>query len=495
MSNHSKARRRQDFFAAVGFLLPNLIGVATFVVFPLLFSILLAFTNWDLRRHNIYQSESLEFVGLNNFIRLITEADFIRFLGNTLFLMMAIPFSVGGSLLAAILLSKDPRGGSRNVFAWLLAGTVLIISISGLVAIGLKVTGLMVLIGGLSCGVLLMGLVGGRSVYRTLFYMPHFTAGVATFLLWKKVYNPQTGPINNALEPVLSGVTAGVNAVPSVLIQIMGWLVFGLILVLLWWTFSRMRRMWNDGDIGTNALIVGGVPMFIPFVMALIWSATQTRALGLVVGALVIVLWQGRYIVGGRLFGSPRTEGLGSALILGLAAMVGEFVLLGLALVLWGLPAMAENGLEPPDWIYSYYWAKPSLMMVMLWASIGSNNMLLYLAALTNVPQDLYEAADIDGGGRLAKFWYVTWPQLAPTTFFIAVMSTIHGLQGGFEIARTMTQGGPAGATTTLSYFIYEEGFQTGRLSFASATAWALFMLVFLMTMFNWKFGNKYVND
>ena len=58
-----------------------------------------------------------------------------------------------------------------------------------------------------------------------------------------------------------------------------------------------------------------------------------------------------------------------------------------------------------------------------------------------------------------------------------------------------MTQGGPAGATTTLSYFIYTTGFQTGQLGFASAVAWALFALVFLVTVFNWKFGSKYVND
>ncbi|MDX1682427.1 MAG: sugar ABC transporter permease, partial [Phycisphaeraceae bacterium] len=147
-----------------------------------------------------------------------------------------------------------------------------------------------------------------------------------------------------------------------------------------------------------------------------------------------------------------------------------------------------------PKWLTDYHWAKPSLMIMSLWGAIGSNNMLLYLAALTNVPEELYEAADIDGAGRFQRFWHVTWPQLAPTTFFILVMSTIWGLQGGFEMARTMTQGGPAGATTTLSYFIYLEGFETGRLSFAAAVAWALFLLVLMLTMINWKFGNRYVN-
>jgi len=89
----------------------------------------------------------------------------------------------------------------------------------------------------------------------------------------------------------------------------------------------------------------------------------------------------------------------------------------------------------------------------------------------------------------------VTWPQLAPTTFFIAVMSVIGGLRGGFEIARTMTQGGPAGATTYLSYFIFTEGFDTGRLGYSSAVAWVLFAMTFALTLFNWKFGNRYVNE
>jgi multiple sugar transport system permease protein len=72
----------------------------------------------------------------------------------------------------------------------------------------------------------------------------------------------------------------------------------------------------------------------------------------------------------------------------------------------------------------------------------------------------------------------------------------IGGLQGGFDTARTMTvNGGPAGATTTLGYFIYTEGFETGRLGFASAVSWALFALVFVVTMFNWRFGSKYTND
>jgi len=182
--------------------------------------------------------------------------------------------------------------------------------------------------------------------------------------------------------------------------------------------------------------------------------------------------------------------------LLSLAGLVaGGLALYGLGAVSMRLPAMAAAGLEPPNWLNDVHWAKPALILMGLWMAVGSNNMLLYIAGITNIPAELYEAADIDGAGGWQRFWHVTWPQLAPTTFFIVIMSVIHGLQGGFEQARTMTAGGPYGATTTLSYFVFTEGFDTGRLGFASALAWVVFGMVFVLTLFNYHFGNRYVND
>ena len=121
--------------------------------------------------------------------------------------------------------------------------------------------------------------------------------------------------------------------------------------------------------------------------------------------------------------------------------------------------------------------------------------MLLYIAGLANIPGELYEAADMDGASRWQAFRHITWPQLAPTTFFIAIMTTIAGIQGGFEQARVMTQGGPAGTTKTLSYYIYEKFYEELELGYASAVAWVLFVIIFALTLVNWKFGNRYVND
>ena len=198
-----------------------------------------------------------------------------------------------------------------------------------------------------------------------------------------------------------------------------------------------------------------------------------------------------------RCWGPRRAAdtGLGAELSLALAGVPLLLLLAGGLLLGPALPALAATGLEPPNWLGDYAWAKPALMLMALWAAIGSNSMILYLAGLSNIPPELYEAADMDGASAMQRFWHITWPQLAPITFFIAVMGVINGLQGGFEMARTMTQGGPAGSTTTLSYFIFTQGFETGRLGYASAIAWVLFGLVLVFSLLNFRFGNRDVND
>ncbi|MEX0652768.1 MAG: ABC transporter permease subunit [Phycisphaeraceae bacterium] len=497
MSMMASPNRR--FWTAMTFLAPNILGVLIFVVFPVVFSLVMAFTNWDLRRHNMFKDESLSFVGLRNFADLLADGGFRRYLGNTLYLMIVIPFSIAGSLIAAILLSKDTRG-TRRTFLWLIAGSVFVISTVGLVVMGLGGSAMAILLCGVAAAILLGGVFGGVTVYRTLFYLPHFTAGVATFILWRRMYNPETGPINSAVRPVVGTLEAIIATVPT-------WMIYsvyalGLLMVFAGTVYGlhRLRRLWDDGEVGTRSVIMGSVPMLLPAITAMFWQYTQSLWWLFAAMIAVAVLSQlGIAVVRRRMFTCPAGEGSGSALMIGVLLMTGLFTLLGLTVVVGNLPAMVQApdapGLDTPSWIYDYHWAKPSLMIVMLWAAIGSNNMLLYLAALTNVPQELYEAADIDGAKPLQRFWNVTWPQLAPTTFFIAVMSTIGGLQGGFEMARTMTEGGPAGSTTTLAYFIYIEGFETGRLGVAAAASWMLFMLVFAVTMFNWKFGNQYVNE
>ena len=536
----------------LAFIAPNILGFLCFTLLPLLFAMILAFTNWDLSLHNDQLSRQgldspLKFVGLSNFVELLTEPvaegaepalwgllghwtwdpEFWKYFGNTLFFMMAMPAGIGLSLLAAVFLSKnlgtgsESAGGGPNphrVPLWIfgVVGAALLVGGGALVTwltwtdrAG-NLNGMPLLFCALAAGFLLLGVLAGQSTYRTLFYMPHFVSGVATFVLWKKIFNTQTGPLTNALRPPLAALANGVNSVPA-------WVLYGLAalpilaaVAVALWAYNKLRVDYRDGEIGWRAAIPPAVLLALPAALTLGWFAvgnlfrgpwalepTHLAALGL---ALALAVAAGLALLAaalarGQVISCKKGEGGGGILMFGAVFMVAQFALVGLAAVLHGLPAMAADGLEPPLWLSDVHWAKPAIMGMGLWAAIGGQTMLLYLAALTNVPQELYEACDIDGAGRFTKFWNVTWPQLAPTTFFVVVMGVIGGLQGGFEMARVMTQGGPAGQTTTLSYYIYSQGFEDTRLAFASAASWVMFAFVLAVTLFNWQFGNKYVNE
>jgi multiple sugar transport system permease protein len=151
-------------------------------------------------------------------------------------------------------------------------------------------------------------------------------------------------------------------------------------------------------------------------------------------------------------------------------------------------------GIAGPNWLTEEGWAKPSLMLMAFWTAIGGQNMILYLAGLQAIPLELYEAAEIDGATTWQRFRHITLPMLAPTTFFILIMGVIGGFQGGFASAYVMTGGGPNGSTTTISYYIYNNAYQWFNMGYAAAIAWVLFILVFVVTVFNWKYSGKSVN-
>lgn len=340
-------RQTRTTLVAVSFLLPNFLGFCTFTLGPVLFSLGASFTNWTLLR-----DVPLRWVWFDNFVKLFDTPDFWLYFINTAYLMLGMPIAIAGSLFLAIVLSQKLRG---------------------------------------------------VVVYRTLFYLPSFTAGVALFILWKKLYNPEFGPINQVL---------GLASMP--------------IDSLFTWFLD-----WRG--VGFVEPVLRGAGVF-PLLEAPGWLSSTHNLLGLGVERVEIVTSQ---------------FGIG---------------------------------------------ARDAIIIMGIWTAVGGGNMLLYLAGISNIPQDLYDAADIDGAGVWAKFRHVTWPQLAPTTFFIVIMSFIGGLQGGFEQARVMTQGGPAGTTTTLSYYIYTKAFEEFQIGYASSIAWILFVMIFAITLLNWRFGSRYVN-
>ena len=147
--------------------------------------------------------------------------------------------------------------------------------------------------------------------------------------------------------------------------------------------------------------------------------------------------------------------------------------------------------INPPDWLESTTWAMPAIILMSVWKGLGYN-MVIYLAGLQGVPTSLYEAAEMDGAGNLNKFFNITLPLLTPTTFFVLIMSFINSFQV-FDQAYIMTQGGPARATVTTVYYIYQNGFTWYKMGYASAVAWVLFVAIMLVTLVQWRYQNRWV--
>ena len=138
-------------------------------------------------------------------------------------------------------------------------------------------------------------------------------------------------------------------------------------------------------------------------------------------------------------------------------------------------------GLPAVDWLGQPSTSIPAILMFVVWKIFGYN-MLIFLAVLQTVPDDLYEAARIDGAGPWRSFRHVTLPAIAPTLLLVSIIS-IAGFFQLFAEPYVMTQGGPAQSTVTVLYFMYEEGFKWWNLGSASAVAFILFLCIFAVTM------------
>lgn len=148
---------------------------------------------------------------------------------------------------------------------------------------------------------------------------------------------------------------------------------------------------------------------------------------------------------------------------------------------------------NPPGWLSSPHWSLASIILMMIWVGLGYD-LIIYMAGLQSVPKDLYEAAEIDGAGKLRKFLNITVPQLAPTTFFLFVTRTIHSFEV-FTPINLMTHGGPGDSTNVLVYYVYVQSFQFYKFGYGSAVAWVLFLIIFLVTLAQWRRQRKWSDD
>jgi multiple sugar transport system permease protein len=148
-------------------------------------------------------------------------------------------------------------------------------------------------------------------------------------------------------------------------------------------------------------------------------------------------------------------------------------------------------GISGPPWLASERWALVSLAIVGVWKSVGFF-MVIFLGALQNVPPDLYEASRLDGAGKWHQIRYITIPLVSPATFLVSVMAVIGSFQV-FDQTVIMTKGGPANATLTLSYYIYQNAFVWYRMGYAASVAYVLFGIVFVITLIQLRLQNRWV--
>jgi multiple sugar transport system permease protein len=148
-------------------------------------------------------------------------------------------------------------------------------------------------------------------------------------------------------------------------------------------------------------------------------------------------------------------------------------------------------GIQGPNWLLDANWSKPSIVLMGLWGVGGS--MVIWLAGLRSIPSDLYEAAALDGAGAWHRMRHITLPMLSPYIFFVAVMGLIDGFKI-FDEAFIMTHGGPVNSTLFYVYHLFNNAFRFGHMGYASALAWALFVVIVVLTGLQMRLARRWVH-
>jgi multiple sugar transport system permease protein len=161
-----------------------------------------------------------------------------------------------------------------------------------------------------------------------------------------------------------------------------------------------------------------------------------------------------------------------------------EFGLLNYSLSLVGVPG--------PKWLGSTEWSKPAMILIHLWGAVGGGAMIIFLAGLQSVPQELHESAAIDGANVLHRFWHITIPMLTPTIFLNLVLGLIGGLRV-FTIAFVATDGGPANSTLFYLLHLFNNAFRFLEMGYASALAWVFTILVLVLTALQFRMSRRWV--
>lgn len=154
------------------------------------------------------------------------------------------------------------------------------------------------------------------------------------------------------------------------------------------------------------------------------------------------------------------------------------------------IPILRTVGLSAPGWLGDPFWAKPALVFMGVWG-VG-NTIIIFLAGLQDVPQQLYESAAIDGATTWRKLWHITLPMLSPVIFFNVIMGIIGSFQY-FTQVWIMTRGGPQDATLFYALYLFNNAFLFSKMGYASAMAWILFLITLICSLVVFKSSARWV--
>jgi multiple sugar transport system permease protein len=154
---------------------------------------------------------------------------------------------------------------------------------------------------------------------------------------------------------------------------------------------------------------------------------------------------------------------------------------------------LALVGIKGPRWFGHAEWAIPAIAIIVLWGAVGGSRMITFLAGLQGVPQELYDAAEVDGANGLQKFRHVTLPLLTPVIFFNVVLGIVGSFQV-FEVAFVATQGGPGEATHFYALHVYNKAFRDFEFGYASALSWVLFIVLIVFTQLQFRASARWVH-
>ncbi len=249
------------------------------------------------------------------------------------------------------------------------------------------------------------------------------------------------------------------------------------------WNFLSKTKEFINLD---NYIRLYSSKIFWRSVGSTVYFAIGSVSISMVIGLLLAILLNQKIPIRGffrTIIFSPYVTTTAAISLLWIWIFQPDFGLINFGLELIGI--------DGPKWLSDTTWAMPALIIMEVWRHTGYV-MVIFLAGLQNVPNELYEAAEIDGAGGWRKFLNVTLPLLSPTTFFLLITSLLSSFNT-FDQVQVMTKGGPAGSTTVFNYFIYEQAFVNFRAGYAATASTTLFFILLLITIFQMVASRRWV--